>query len=93
MPTKQDVIDAYKYQFGGLVMDAVRNRTGTGSAQAADQAFAAIERGLGEVYDLLVPAKPDPIKAAGPPPPVHSNGTPPTSKPAAGPTGRPPVRM
>ena len=44
MPTKQDVIDAYKYQFGGLVMDAVRNRTGTGSAPAADQAFAASAR-------------------------------------------------
>ncbi len=87
MPTREQVIDAYKYQFGGLVLDAVRNRTGTGSAMAADQAFAAIERWLGEIYDSLVPPPPLPVK----PPPVHSNGTPPTSKPA-GPIGRPQPR-
>ncbi len=69
--TKQEVIDAYKYQFGGLVMDAQRNRTGTGSAQAADAAFAAIERWIGEIVDLVQPPKPAaplPVKPAGNPP-------------------------
>lgn len=83
MPTREQVIDVYKYQFGGLVMDALRNRDGRTAAMAVDLVFATIERLIGEIYDVGQPPPPLPVK------PVQPAGPSPASKPAAGPTGRP----
>lgn len=56
--TRQEVIQKYRHELGGIVLDAMQHRSGAEAALFARTILARVEVILGNALDAYVPPKP-----------------------------------